>query len=433
MGLRAATKRILGKLAFRAVSWASLADDRWFGLVGNTTDSGVMVSADSALSSTAVLDAVRTIAETVAKTPLILYRRLAEPGGGSERAPEHDLYDILRYEPNPEMTAVEFWEAMMAQALLRGNAYAEIERARDGSPLALWPLWTQFMKVRRVGGEIVYEYNQPRDAYGTAAIDAELPDANVFRLRGFSTGGLVGLDTIAQCRNAVGLTLALEKFAAYVFRNGAAISGAVESPGALTEEQYKRMRSELDAQHSGLTRAHRLMILEKGMQFKSAGMDNEAAQMIESRTFSVLEVARLFHVPPHKLAELTRATFSNIEHQALEFLQETLEPWFVRIEQRIRRGLLTAEEKQEYYAEFLRAAILRADTLSRYRAYEIAIRSRFMTPNEARAMENMNPREGGDELSNPNITPAPLAAPNEPGSGDELNPGGQDNETQPRE
>lgn len=356
------------------------------GLVAPTA-SGITVTPDTALRNTAVLAAVRVLSESVASLPLLTYERVDR---GKRRAPEHWLYTLLHDAPNPEMTAFEWRELGMVHLTLWGNFYNEIEFNRAGRPVALWPLRPDTMTIVREGTGLVYRY-----AFGSQSYD--LPAERVFHVRGMGGDGIRGYSLVSLAREAIALGLAAQEFGSRFFGNGAVPGIVLQHPGDLGDEAYKRLKNSWNERHQGLEGAQRVAILEEGMTVEKIGIPPEDAQFLATRQFQVSEVARMFRIPPHMLMDLERATFSNIEHQAIDFVVHTLRPWLVRWEQAIGRQLLTPAELKRYVVEFLVDGLLRGDTVSRFQAYSIGRQWGWLSANEIRAFENANPVEGGDE------------------------------------
>lgn len=367
---------------------------------GMGTAAGVDVTPDSSLAYSAVFACVRVLAEDVASLPLILYRR-ARPRG-KLRATEHPLYGLLHDLPNPEMTSLEMRETLMGHLALWGNAYAEKVFDRAGRVIELWPLRPDKMRPRRGrDGALVYEYRLPGGEMKT------LSAVQVMHLRGLGGNGIVGYSPIMMARNAIGLGLAAEEFGSRFFGNGARPQLVLIHPGNLSPEGQENLRTSWNRQHEGLRRSHRVAVLEEGISVKEIGIPPEDAQFLQTRQFQAVEVARIYRVPPHKIQDLERATFSNIEHQSIEYVTSTLRPWLVRWEQAISRDLLTEAERGTYFAEHLVDGLLRGDTISRYQAYATGRQNGWLSVNDVRERENMNPIEGGDEYLTPlNMMPA---------------------------
>lgn len=356
---------------------------------GGPTKTGVHVSPANAMTYTAVLACVRVLAESIASLPCIVYERVGEEE--RKRATGLPLYRLLHNSPNPRMTAFGFFEQAMAHLTLWGNFYCEIEWSNAGRPLALWPLRPDVMQVA-VGGDGRRQYT-----YGSE----ELAAGKVLHLMGLSVDGVTGASLIRLAREAVGLGLATQEFGATVFKNGAVPGIVLRHPGELGPEGHTNLRREWNEMHSGLENSHKVAILEEGMSIDKLGIPPEDAQFLETRRFQVEEIARIFRVPLHKLADLTHATFSNIEHQGIEFTQDTVRPWAVRIEQEIAKQLMTPDEQDRYYAEFLLTALLRGDTPSRYQAYATGRQWGWLSSNDIRRLENMDPVTGGDVYLQP--------------------------------
>ncbi|WP_171804992.1 phage portal protein [Mahella australiensis] len=350
---------------------------------GNRAASGVTVNENTALTSTAVFSAVDILSRTLASLPLPVYRRLQ--GGGKEKAIDHPLYPVLHDLANPEMTSFEFRQALMGHLCLWGNAYAEIERNNAGQVIALWPLRPDRMTVKRDNQGLLYIYQLPSG--GQAGLRAP----NIMHIRGLSSDGIIGYSPIKMAKEAIGLALATEEFGARFFGNGSNPGGVLQHPGKLSEGAAERLKKSWEDMHQGLSQSHRVAILEEGMTWQQVGIPPEDAQFLETRKFQVSEIARIFHVPPHMLGDLERATFSNIEEQSIEFVVHTMRPWLVCWEQTMKRDLFTPAEGQIYFAEFLVDGLLRGDIQSRYQAYAIGRQNGWLSADDIRELENMNP------------------------------------------
>lgn len=367
---------------------------------GAKSASGASVTPATAMRVTAVYACIRVLAETIASLPLILYERL-EPRG-KQRAPAHPLYRLVHDRPNPEMTAVTFRETLMGHVAGWGNGYAEIERDNAGRPIALWPLPPDRTRAERVDG--VKRYVTRVDGR-----DIPLTADRVLHIPGLGYDGLTGYSPIQQAREAIGLAIAAESFGASFFGNGSRPGGVLEHPKKLDPEAHLRLKDSWSAQHGGLTNQQRTAILEEGMTWKSIGVPPEEAQFIETRKFQVAEIARLYRVPLHLIGDLERSTNNNIEQQSIEFVVHTIRPWLVRWEQALNRALLSDAESERYFFEFLVDGLLRGDLKSRYDAYAVGRNWGWLSANEIRDFENMNPQpaEVGDKYLVPmNTAPA---------------------------
>lgn len=374
---------------------------------GANTWSGANVTPDKSLQNTAVFSCVRIISETLASLPLITYERM-QPRG-KRRAQDFYLYTLLHDAPNPIMTSLEMREALQSHLVTWGNAYAEIEQDMRGRVRALWPMRPDRMReIRKDGDRLLYHYQLP---------DGELrwlPGESVWHLRGLSSDGILGYSPITLARQAVGLALATEEYGGRFFSNGARPGGVLMYPGQLSDTAYKKLQWEWDANQAGLSNAQRTAILEEGLTYQAIGVPPEDAQFLETRKFQLSEIARIFRVPPHMLADLDRATFSNIEQQSLEFVIHTMRPWLVRWEQSIAQQLMLPEERARYFSEFLVDGLLRGDIQSRHAAYATGKQNGWLSANDILEMENKNPisaEDGGDLYLVPlNMIPAGQAA-----------------------
>jgi HK97 family phage portal protein len=376
---------------------------------GPPSHAGVNVNELNALNYSAVFACVRVVAETIASLPLHVYQRLP---AGKQRAPDHPLYEILHDMPNPEMTSFTFREVLQTHLMLWGNAYAEIEWGTDGYIRALWPIPPNCVQLERDGREqLQYRISLPD---GTRKV---LSEDQMLHIPGLSFNGIKGISPIGAARQAIGLGLAAEEFGARFFGNGTNLGGVVKHPGKLSEVASKNLRASINETYSGLGQSHRVMLLEEGMDFEKVGIPPEDAQFLETRKFQVNEIARIFRVPPHMIGDLERATFSNIEHQSIEFVVHTIRPWLVRWEQSFKWKLFLPSERRSFFAEFVVDGLLRGDTKSRYEAYAIGRQNGWLSADDIRELENMNPLPDGQGqiyLVNGNMIPVSQSPTPEP-------------------
>jgi len=358
-------------------------------IAGPLSATGLAINPESAMTSAVVYACVNVLAQAIASLPLLVYRRL--PDGGKERAPEHRLYPILHDQPNPEMTAYEFRACLVGHMALWGNAYAEIERS-DAGINALWPLRPDRMTPGRDdGGNLIYNYRMPNGQ------PKQFQFEQIMHWRGLSGNGIIGYSPIAHAAEAVGVDLATRQYGARFFGNDSRPGGILVHPKTLTDAAANRLKDRWEQAHKGLTNSQRVAVLEEGITWTQIGIPPEEAQFLETRRYQRSEIAALYRVPLHLINDLERATFSNIEHQSLEFVTYTLVPWLVQIEQAIRRDLFAISEgKRTHFAEHLVDGLLRGDIQSRYAAYNIAHMGGWLSADEIRAFENMNSIPGGD-------------------------------------
>jgi HK97 family phage portal protein len=328
------------------------------------TGSGVSVTPDNAMKISAVYGCVRILSETVSSLPLHIYQKT---GTGRELA-RHPLNDLLGVSSNGEQTAMEMREFQMSSLCLRGNSYSAISRSNRGGVGAITPLKPAFCRLDRDGsGRLVVDYQEPGN-------NKTYTGSQIWRVAGMGSDGVTGLSPVALARENMGIAITTEQSAARVFSNGAQTATTLEFDHALSEDQLKRLRDQWEDNYSGYKNHHKPMILESGMKANAIGMNMTDAQFLESRKFQIAEIARWYRVPLHMLNELDKATFSNIEHQSIEFVIHTIRPWLVRLEQTISRDLLTPSERAAgLYASHKVEGLLRGDTKSRYEAYASGI------------------------------------------------------------
>jgi HK97 family phage portal protein len=355
---------------------------------GVNSAAGVRVTADTAMGYAAVFSCVRVLAESIGQLPLHLYSR--DDKGESKKVTGHPLYPLLHDAPNDYQTAQEFREMEVAHLCLRGNFYAFINRVGD-RVLELLPFSPDAVKPKLTEEhEAVYEVTFANGAQDV--LDAE----QVYHSRLFSLDGVAGVSPIRYARDAIGLGIATQKHGSRLFSNGAKPGGVLSTTNVLKDDTHKRIKESWNEAHQGEANAHKVAILEAGLTWTQVGMSAEDSQFLETRKFQRSEIAGMFRVPPHMIGDLQNATFSNIEHQGLEFVQFSLMPYLTRIEQRIKKSLLRPQERATHYPKFNANGLLRGDMKSRSDFYIRLQQTGSLSPNEIRALEDMNPRDGGD-------------------------------------
>ena len=364
------------------------------------TNAGENVDEKAAMQISTVYACVRLLAESVAQLPLHLYK-VVEPDG-QKKASEHPLYKILYRQPNPEMTSFSFWEVMMTHLLLWGNAYAQIIRDGKNNVLGLYPLLPENVEIDRdTKGKLYYTYHGYTDEVpGKTNGDFIFRREEIFHIPGLSFNGLVGFSPIAMMKNTLGINLAVEKYGSAFFKNGGQPSGVLEHPGVLKDPE--KLRNAWQDTYGGAGNAHKVAVLEEGVHFRPISLPPEDSQFLSTREFGVEEICRIFRVPPHMVQDLKRSTYSNIEHQSIDFVVHTLDPWLIRIEKAIVKDILLAKEQDEYFPKFNVDGFLRGDFQSRMSGYATGISNGIISINEARQKENYQPYEncGNDPIVN---------------------------------
>ena len=377
----------------------SVFGDFWFEPVGNRSSTGMRVTPDAALRLTAVWACVRILSETLASMPFCMYRN--KPNGGKEFVTDHPIARLFNKAPNSFQTPFEWRELLQAHLTLRGNAYNRIITDRKGEIVELQPMHPDRTKIERLdSGSYRYQFLQPDGTW------LALNRGEVWHLRGLSFDGLTGMSPIELARDAVGMGLSAQEYGARFFQNDARPGGVIEFNGTFKDKEARQtFIQSWQAGQAGASRG-KTAVLEHDMKYKEIGLNNADAQFIEARKFQVTEIARLFRIPPHMVADLDRATFSNIEHQSLEFVLHTMTPWAERWESSVETNLLLDSES-DLEIEFDFSNLLRGDHSARAAYYGSGITNGWMTRNEARRMEGYDPIAGLDmPLQQLNMTSA---------------------------
>jgi HK97 family phage portal protein len=352
-------------------------------------------ASDSALALSAVFRAISLISGSVGKLPCTVYRRTNVDGqDGKERDPQHQAYRILRYEPNEDQTQTSFREVLIKNVLTWGNGYAWIIRDERMRPVELILLSPQNTKPyrRKSDGALMY-----MNTTGTGKQIVLFPH-EVLHVKNVSDDGIEGLNVLQLMCRVLRLGQGAQEWAASFFANSCTPSSVLSHPETLKEEAQKRLRRNVESIHQGGNRAHKMMILEEGMTFSPLSFTAKDSQMVENVKLNRADVANFFGVPPHKLGDDSRTSFSSLEQENQSYLDEAVDPWLVRLEQEYRMKLFTEAEKEtdSHVVEFNRNALVRADLKSRMEAYSKALAGApFMVVDEVRARENLNPL-GGD-------------------------------------
>lgn len=363
---------------------------------GNDTYSGESVTTDTAMNIAAVYACIRILSNHVAMLPLQLFQ---ESRGKKKRIHDHPIAKLIETRPNPYMTPFQFKQTMEAHRQLYGNAYAEIEWSKTGYPKALWilnPLVTKIVMEKDQHGNLKRYLVQTTLVNGKVV---NLPYTSVLHIKGLSTNGIVGKSPIDVARETIGIQIAGQKFTGKFYANGTMSSGVLKVPQPLNPEAKQVIRQEWEKFNNGLDNSHRVAILDAGLDYQSLGIKQCDAQYIETQKFSIAEIARIFNVPPHMLADLERATFSNIEQQSLEFVRDTLSPLLISWEQELQYQLFTEEEIEvkKFYFKFNLNSLLRGDSTNRAAYYEKMINLGIYSINEVRELEDKDKIKNGDK------------------------------------
>ena len=374
----------------RRIFFGRIADYESY-LGSNQIDYGVNVTRDAALKFTAVFAAVKILSENIASLPRLVTKVTSE---GDEPAPEHPAARLLA-KPNRYSDPFSFWFALLATTLTRGNGYVKIDFSpTTGLPEALHLLDPTCVSIMLDGGNKTYVYRSPDP--DQKWLEGTYLDSEVLHFMFFTLDGIIGVDPITYNAASIGRGIATGKFSADFYRKGGQIKGTLETDQGLTEEAFKNFKRH----YRQSAQNFETPILEYGMKYKPIGISPIAAQLIQTETLSIQDIARMYSVPPHLLAELSHATFSNIEQQNIFFGEYSLRPLCKRMEVQLEDKLIAEKDKGRYNIKFDLRGMMRGDAAARAAYYASGISNGWMTPNEARAHEGLKKLPG---LDNPRV------------------------------
>lgn len=358
------------------------------------TIAGVNITPDTAVQVDAVWACLRYLSQTVAMLPWNVVK--SPEGRGAIVQSAHPVQWLLHNRPNLEWSSFQFRETLMHWALRWGNGYAEIERDMAGRPMALWPVHPERTDVCRdlETQELFYRVDNG------SGQKTDIPAADMFHLRGFGESP-VGVNVMDYAAQSIGQAKAIELFGASFFGNGANIAGIVLAKKELKPEPLKRLKAEFAKLYQGPRNANKTAFLDADMDWKPTGIDPEKAQMVEASYLAVEKICRWFGVPPHKVAHLLRATFSNIEHQSIEVVQDSVMPWVRRLEDEADFKLF-GQNRQGLFTKIELRGLLRADFKSQNEGLEIMRRNAIINGDEWRELVDMGQMEegtGGDKYT----------------------------------
>jgi HK97 family phage portal protein len=350
-----------------------------------TSDAGPTVGAGIALQLSAVWACVSLIAETIATLPLNLYNLDA---GKQTLAVDSPTFKMLRYTPNADMTATEFWEMVVVSLLLWGNAYA-VKQRLGGRVVSFDPLRPEAVSVvRKLDGRIVYLYQRGTELKQYAAED-------ILHIKGFGVDGLVGLSPIAMARQTIGRSIATDQASGKVFTSGLSAGGFITYEKAfLTDELRAQVQGRI-AEFTGSANMGKTMVLENGMGYTPITMNPSDAQMLESRLFNITEICSWFRTPPALIGHVTKNSSwaSSLENTTLGWVKFCLRAYLTRIEQSVARALSLNPKTQ--VLKFNLEALLRGDSAARAALYTSGTQNGWLTRNEVRELEERE-RMGGN-------------------------------------
>lgn len=351
-------------------------------LIGSSA--GITVTPAQALALSAYWACLRVISETLATLPRTVK---SKDGDDLTDAIDHPLWSMIHDDPNDYQSGPQFWEALLHNAA-QGNGYAAIVRKND-RPVEMHIMVPETVSLIVRNGIKVYRY-------WTARGVMEFLDDEVLHITGPSRNGLSGFDMVTTHRRTIGTTAAMSEYTAKFFERNGAITGVLKVPGTLTPQARANLRQSFNDWHSGVDNAFRVFLADSGSELTPFGMNHEAAQLLEGRTFQVEEVARLFRVPPHKIGHLVKSTFANIEQQNIEFATDTIRPWAVKVESEMERKLLFPGERSKYEIRFDLEELTRGDSAAQTARFESGMKNGYLTVNDVRRKLGYRKVEGGD-------------------------------------
>lgn len=358
-------------------------------VVSGNSGTGISITSNNAMQVGAVFSCILVLAQSVAQLPIHMYQ---ENGDLKTKASDHPYYRLIHDQPNSWMTSYEMMQLIILHQMLRGNSIW-FKSAVGGRVRELLPIHPD--NVQEIKQDELYRLFYKIQRPGTGGSDW-VPGDQLVHFRGMSLDGFQGLNPIQYAREMIGLAKATEQHGAKLFANGAQLGGILTHPGKISKEAAERLMSSFNDKYSSVNNAHKTALLEEGMTWAKISMTAEDSQFLESRKYQRSEIAGLYRVPPHMIGDLEKATFSNIEHQDLGFVKHSLTPLLRSIELTLKKDLLTDQEKQRFYFKFSVDGMLRGDVKSRNEAYAISILNGIRNPNECRALEDLNPYDGGD-------------------------------------
>lgn len=359
-------------------------------MTGGMSDAGEAVTHHRAARHATVFQCVRVLSESIGSLPVSLYRRQGET---RQRLSSSDnaIARIIGEQPNSFQTAAEFWEMAVAHLGFRGNFYAFQVRSSTGKLGELIPFHPDAVSVKQnddysIDYTVVFQN-------GTQRV---INEKEMFHLKLFSFDGVLGVNPIEYARNTIGLSMALERHGARLFKNGGRPSGLLSTETRLNPDDMTNYRTKWEEAHGG-ENSGGTAVLGNGLKYQTIALNAVDSQWLENRKFQKADIAAFYRVPLHKINDLEKSSFSNIEHQSLEYVRDSLMPYAVKIEQRIRTSLMTeAERASGLFAKFNFNGLLRGDMPARAAFYNSMVMIGAMSPNEVRSLEDQNPRDGGD-------------------------------------
>lgn len=349
---------------------------------------GVDVTSQSAMGVPAVMACVNVLAETMGALPLSVWRI---DGDSRTEAVDHPLHKLFHGRVCPHMTSVEWVEWVTSNAALRGDGFSQIITDQRGAVTELRPIGFEKIEVVTDSGPLFFRMHEEGKRVKRISAD------DMLRIPWKVQADGTSLSPIGLQRRTFAIAMQARQYQEKLLSNNATPKGAIKVPTKIGDEAAEALIESWRRRHQGPENAGKMAILDGGLEWQSIGMSNEDAQFVELVQMSVRDVARAFRVQPHKIGDLEKATFSNIEHQGIEFLTDTILPWVRRMEARFEGWLLNDLERPTHSIEFNLRGLLRGDAAARAELYKTLFYAGSISPNEIRRLENLNPIDNGDQ------------------------------------
>ena len=395
-------RNFLPKKEKRSSTTTSNSGYSW--LFGGTTSSGINVNRKNVMGDSAFWRSVVILSNAIASLPWQVFR---EDNGQVLRAKDHPIDYLLNKSPNPLYSSFSFRQALIVQMLTKKKgAFVRIIRdEKTAEPIRLDVLQSENVELFETKELDFYYMVKGVGVTGQIRTSIAVQPEDMINIKYLTSDGITSIDIIETHRENLGINLAATSFAANFFGNGAHVSSVLETDGELDQEQAERLRNQWNQKYGGADNTGKTAVLESGLKYKKVGLSPDEAMLNDTKKHQIEEVGRIIGIPAHMLSSMDKATFNNIEVMSIEFVKNTLRPLLVMIEQEFNRKLFTQRENRSgnIYCRFNMDGVMRGATKDRYDAYSIAIQNKIMNANEVRALENLNPREGGDIYENPAI------------------------------
>lgn len=354
--------------------------------------SGFCVNNDSAMKITAFYAGIRLIAENVAALPKAI-RKLTEDGPVA--SDDLRVYRLISVRPNPYTNAYDFWNAITTWLEGWGNAFAIIKWNNVGEPVALYQVHPSCVEIIVSNGKKWFKVvtNNPEFSF----LDGIYSDDDMLHFMLVTLDGISGVNPVIYNAISLGKNMATERFGAEFYEKGGNIRAVMEVDGEMGDDDYNQFMRHFKQSSSNFETP----LLEYGIKYKQLSVNPVAAQLVQSETFSLQDVCRILNIPPHMIGELSHATFSNIEHQTIQFVQYTLRPIVKRFEMEMESKLFMSNDIGKFDVKFILDGLLRGDTAARSTYYHNAILDGYMSRNEVRELEGLQHKDGLDEMLYP--------------------------------